>query len=99
MVVSIFVFYVRSRHDGLFLLRTYCCSFQAADKCGLIVPHDDTRALANALAQLATNEPLRRKFQAQALATIKDWNADVYMGAVLGAGSAGWSSVYRALGN
>ena len=59
--------------------RVACGPDLVADKCGLIVPYDDTDALAKALAQLATDEPLRKKFRARALATIKDWNADAYM--------------------
>ena len=45
----------------------------------LIVPHDDTGVLAEALARLASDEPLRRKFQARAASTIKAWNVDAYM--------------------
>ena len=59
--------------------RVGCGPDLVADKCGLIVPHDDGLALAEAIRRLATDEPLRLKFRARALATIKDWNAEAYM--------------------
>lgn len=59
--------------------RVACGPDLVADKCGLIVPHDDTAALAAALASLAGDEPLRLKFGARATAVIKDWNVDAYM--------------------
>ena len=50
-----------------------------ADNCGLIVPHDDSSALADALRRLATDKPLRVNFQTQARNHIKNWSVANYM--------------------
>lgn len=50
-----------------------------ADNCGLIVPYDDSSALADALRRLATDKPLRANFQTQARNHIKNWSVANYM--------------------
>ena len=59
--------------------RVACGPDLVADKCGLIVPHDDTAALGRALARLVSDKPLRHKFQARARDHIKNWSAARYM--------------------
>ena len=59
--------------------RVACGPDLVADACGLIVPWDDTDALADALRRLAGDAALRRRFQEQARARIKRWSVDNYM--------------------
>ncbi len=59
--------------------RVACGPDLVADTCGLIVPWDDTDALAEALRRLAGDAALRRRFQEQARARIKCWSVDNYM--------------------
>ena len=59
--------------------RVSCGPDLVADTCGLVVPWDDTDALAEALSRLTRDHALRRKFQEQARAQIKRWSVENYM--------------------
>ena len=59
---------------------TVSCAPDLVDnKGGLVFAHDDTQALTDAIRRMATDDALRRNFQAQAEAVIKDYSVAAYM--------------------
>ncbi len=59
--------------------RVACAPDLVEGKGGLVVPWDDTDALADAIRELACDDALRHRFQAGARRTIATWNVDAYM--------------------